>query len=165
VGNKVINQRTYSTDPTRQQELALTETAQTVDRPIIFVAHSLGGTIVKSVRLSILCKKRIVFDQCQALLYADSTPTTDLRSVRLSTRGAIFMGTPELDSRLIGLQSYLANAKGSEQESSDIYKEAHWLVTTLQSYPSISQQFWTLFVHESSDSLSVRGTLDQVRAL
>lgn len=75
------------------------------------------------------------------------------------------MGTPELDSRLIGLQSYLATAQGSEQESSDIYKEAHWLVTTLQSYPSISQQFWTLFVHERPDSLSASSALDQVREL
>lgn len=75
------------------------------------------------------------------------------------------MGTPELDSRLIGLQSYLANAKGSEQESSDTYKEAHWLVTILQTYPSISQQFWTLFVHERLDSPSTNNTLDQVREL
>ncbi|CAI7646721.1 unnamed protein product [Penicillium glandicola] len=37
------------------------------------------------------------------------------------------MGTPELDSRLIGLQSFLANTKGSEQESSDTYRDAHWL--------------------------------------
>lgn len=73
------------------------------------------------------------------------------------------MGTPELDSRLIGLQSYLANAEGSEQESSDIYKEAYWLVTTLQSYPSISKQFWTLFVHETLDSLPTNSILDQVR--
>lgn len=120
---------------------------KTINRPIIFIAHSLGGPIVKS-----------------ALLFADSaqeTSTTDLRSIRLSTRGEIFMGTPELDSRLIGLQSYLANAKGSEQESSDIYKEAHWLVTILQGYPSISQQFWTLFVHERLDSLPTNSTLDQ----
>lgn len=75
------------------------------------------------------------------------------------------MGTPELDSRLIGLQSYLANAKGSEQESSETYKEAHWLVTILQTYPSISQQFWTLFVHERLDSPSTNNTLDQVREL
>lgn len=75
------------------------------------------------------------------------------------------MGTPELDSRLIGLQSYLANAKGSEQESSDTYKEAHWLVTILQGYPSISQQFWTLFVHERLGSLPTNSTLDQVREL
>lgn len=75
------------------------------------------------------------------------------------------MGTPELDSRLIGLQSYIANAKGSEQESSDVYKEAHWLVTILQGYLSISQQFWTLFVHERLDSLPTNSTVDQVREL
>jgi hypothetical protein len=73
------------------------------------------------------------------------------------------MGTPELDSRLFGLQSYLDSAKGSEQESSDIYKEAHWLVTVLQSYPSISQEFSTLFVHEGPNSLSTDSKSNQVR--
>ncbi|KAJ5199187.1 hypothetical protein N7491_000253 [Penicillium cf. griseofulvum] len=100
-----------------------------------------------------------------ALLYANSaqeTPTSNFRSIRLSTRGAIFMGTPELDSRLFGLQSYLDSAKGSEQESSNIYKEAHWLVTILQSYPSISQEFLTLFVHERRNSLSTDSTSNQI---
>lgn len=64
------------------------------------------------------------------------------------------MGTPELDARLTGLQSYLANAKASDQESSDIYKEAHWLISTLQSYDLISQQIWTLFVHERMEPLT-----------
>ncbi|KAJ5958667.1 uncharacterized protein N7479_005817 [Penicillium vulpinum] len=107
---------------------------------------------------------RIVVDHHQALLYADSaqeTPTADLRRISLSTRGAIFMGTPELDSRLVGLQSYLASAKGSEQESSDIYKEAHWLMTILESYPSISQHIWTLFVHERLNSPSRNTPLGQ----
>lgn len=73
------------------------------------------------------------------------------------------MGTPELDSRLAGLQSYLASAEGSGQKSSDIYKEAHWLITTLQNYALISQQIWTLFVHERLESSTARVTSDQVR--
>ncbi|OQE40082.1 hypothetical protein PENCOP_c006G08672 [Penicillium coprophilum] len=125
----------------------LRSSTYTANRPIIFIAHSLGGPLVKS-----------------ALLYADSVQephVLDVRSIKSSTHGVIFMGTPELDSRLLGLQSYLATARDSEQESSDIYKEAQWLVTTLQSYPSISQEFWSLFVHERSDFMSTNITLDQ----
>jgi hypothetical protein len=73
------------------------------------------------------------------------------------------MGTPELDERLAGLQNYLASAAGSDQESSEIYKEAHWLVATLQSYTLISQQIWTLFVHERSESSTTGIPSDQVR--
>jgi hypothetical protein len=62
------------------------------------------------------------------------------------------MGTAELDSRLGGLQSYLASVQGSGQEHSEIYQEAHWLVDTLQSYPPIGEQIWTLFIHERPGS-------------
>ncbi|CDM35943.1 unnamed protein product [Penicillium roqueforti FM164] len=86
---------------------------RTANCPNIFIAHSLGGTIVSSV-----------------LLYADSaqeTPTTDLRSIILPSCGAIFIGTPELDSRLIELQSYLDNAKGlSKSPAILIRKHSRW---------------------------------------
>ncbi|KGO77979.1 hypothetical protein PITC_025070 [Penicillium italicum] len=162
------NVKTQLTKPENKNSLILTEATQTVNRPIVFIAHSLGGPIVKSVSFTILrsTQKRFVIDHDQALLYADSaqeTLITNLHSIRSSTIGAIFMGTPQLDSRLIGLQSYLANAKGSDQESSNIYKEANWLVTILQSYPSISQKFRTLVVHETANPLSTDKTLDQVR--
>jgi hypothetical protein len=125
----------------------------------------LGGTIVKSVPITIPARKFAV-NHRQALLYSNSaqeTASLKLRSIKLSTCGAIFMGTPELDSRLAGLQSYLAGAAGSGQESTDIYKEAHWLVTTLQNYALISQQIWTLFIHERAEPSSTKVTSDQVR--
>ncbi|OGE56876.1 hypothetical protein PENARI_c002G02290 [Penicillium arizonense] len=126
----------------------LRSSTSTTLRPIIFIAHSLGGTIVKS-----------------ALLYSDAaqeTPTMDLPSIRMSTRGVVFMGTPELDSRILGLQSYLTSMEGSDQESSDTYQEACWLVNTLQGYSSISEAYFTLFVHERPNS-SEAGTSDKVR--
>ena len=49
-------------------------------RPISFVAHSLGGIIVKS-----------------ALIYSDATRRGALeehRAIKLSTYGILFMGTP-----------------------------------------------------------------------
>ncbi|KAJ5317642.1 hypothetical protein N7508_002150 [Penicillium antarcticum] len=56
----------------------------------------------------------------------------DVHIIKKSTLGVISMGTPELDLRSHGLQSYLTSMKGSDQESSDTYQEAHWLVDTLQ---------------------------------
>lgn len=58
------------------------------------------------------------------------------------------MGTPELDSRLAGLQRYLASTKGSDQESSDIYKEACWQLDLLHQYSSISERFRSINVYE-----------------
>lgn len=72
------------------------------------------------------------------------------------------MGTPELDSRMLGLQSYLASMEGSDQESRDTYQEARWLVNTLQGYSSISEAYFTLFVHERPNSPEA-GTSDPVR--
>lgn len=72
------------------------------------------------------------------------------------------MGTPELDSRLAGLQSYLASTKGSDQESSEIYKEACWQVDLLQQYSSISEQFRSIFVYEGRNSRTPQGSSVQV---
>ncbi|CAG8947603.1 unnamed protein product [Penicillium salamii] len=116
----------------------LRSATNTSNRPIIFIAHSAGGLLVKS-----------------ALLYSQSTEedsTIDLHSIASSTSGAIFLGTTELDSRLEGLQSYLASAQGSGQESSEVYQEALWLIHTLQKFPLIGENIWTLSVHERPGS-------------
>ena len=62
-------------------------------RPIIFVAHSLGGLVVK-----------------RALVYSSeitSSKTEHLRSVYVSTSGIIFLGTPHKGSELGEWGSYL----------------------------------------------------------
>jgi hypothetical protein len=72
------------------------------------------------------------------------------------------MGTPELGPRMTGLQSYLTSMEGSDQESSNTYQEARWMVNTLQGYATISEANWTLFVHEKPNS-SEAATPDSVR--
>ncbi|OJJ36927.1 hypothetical protein ASPWEDRAFT_181876 [Aspergillus wentii DTO 134E9] len=102
-------------------------------RPIIFIAHSLGGTIVKS-----------------ALLYSDSCQSEPAyhRTIRTSTHGIFFMGTPELDSRMVGLESYLNHHATEPEKQTDSYKEAHWLLTKLREYSLISEDFQTVYAYE-----------------
>lgn len=102
----------------------------------------------------------------QALLYSQSTPQDspmDLHSIASSTNGAIFLGTTELDSRLEGLRSYLASAQGSGQESSEVYQEALWLINTLQNFPLVGENIWTLSVHERPGSSNAETKWDEVR--
>ncbi|KAJ5343286.1 hypothetical protein MYU51_021423 [Penicillium brevicompactum] len=125
----------------------LRSSTNTIHRPIIFIAHSAGGPIVKS-----------------ALVYSKSAPTgptQDLHSIKGSTRGAIFLGSTELGSRLAGLENYLTSAQGSDQESSEVYQEALWLVNTLHRYNVISDGIWTLSVHERPGSSSSETKWDE----
>ncbi|KAJ5625936.1 hypothetical protein N7510_002245 [Penicillium lagena] len=116
------------------------ESTATHNHPVIFFAHSVGGSVVKS-----------------ALLYSDSAQETSihhLRSISLSTKGMFFIGTPELDSRLAGLQSFVSTFKGTDQEQSDSYKEASWLVDLLERFSSFGGSFRTVFVYERPNNAS-----------
>ncbi|KAJ5138004.1 hypothetical protein N7526_004237 [Penicillium atrosanguineum] len=108
---------------------------QTLSRPLIFIAHSFGGNIVKS-----------------ALLYSynsNEDRTLCLRNISLSTQGVIFMGTPELDSRLTGLQTFMENNPRVKSKSSNAQSEARWMLDTLQNYSTISTKFKSLYAYES----------------
>lgn len=106
---------------------------------------------------------RLAANQYKALLYSNSAGihNPDPHSIKISTRGAIFLGTAELDSRLAGLQSYLASTQAPDQQTNEAYQEAQWLVTTLETYPVIGEQIWTLFVHERTSTTETK--LDEVR--
>jgi hypothetical protein len=64
-------------------------------RPIIFVAHSLGGLVVKD-----------------ALLSSRTSPETHLRQILDSTRGILFLGTPHLGASLATVAERLAKMIG-----------------------------------------------------
>lgn len=64
------------------------------------------------------------------------------------------MGTPELDSRLSGLQTFLETHPTAESESSNAQNEARWMLNTLQQYSTISTKFKTLYAYESPNSPS-----------
>jgi len=63
------------------------------ERPIIFVAHSLGGLIVKRA----LIQSKLI----------EGSKTEHLRSIYVSTYGILFMGTPHLGSDKANWGSYL----------------------------------------------------------
>lgn len=81
-----------------------------------------------------------------ALLYSDSVHTSllHLRNVSISTYGVVFLDTPELDASFSGLQLVLENTEPANQDEN--YKEARWLVDTLQRYASISDRYQTVLV-------------------
>lgn len=64
-------------------------------RPLIFVAHSLGGLVCK-----------------QAILLSRNTPESHLRDVFDSVKGVAFMGTPHRGSWMAGWASIPASALG-----------------------------------------------------
>ena len=93
----------------------------TLNRPIIFVAHSLGG---------LLCE--------QALLISRSFTTDFARDVLHSTRGIVFMGTPHYGSSKASFMKSLEGIlkvnprRGREQPLLDILRPSSETLATLQ---------------------------------
>lgn len=58
------------------------------------------------------------------------------------------MGTPELDSRLIGLKSYINSLEKLEQEQNSDFKEAQWMLSVLERYSLIADTFRNAFAYE-----------------
>jgi hypothetical protein len=84
-----------------------------LDRCIIFVAHSLGGLIVKDVCISIrLVTKipRLIYDRAKALNHSESVRDTKphLSDIFTATRGIIFLGTPHRGSGVASLTKVVA---------------------------------------------------------
>lgn len=118
-------------------ERRLTNTTQ---RPIVFVAHSLGGIVVKS-----------------ALLHSNSTHPGHLkehRAIKTSTYGIIFMGTPHQGSesatwgmRLVGVASIFVHTNDSLLKN--LAKDSEILENVLAYYAGISSDFVTKFAYET----------------
>ncbi|KAJ5414485.1 alpha/beta-hydrolase [Penicillium cosmopolitanum] len=88
-------------------------------RPIIFVAHSLGGLV---------CKK--------ALLLSRNNPESHLQEIFDSTKGVIFMGTPHDGSRMANWTKIPAAALGFVKSSNksllDVLETKNQLLESLQ---------------------------------
>ncbi|KAL9065496.1 MAG: hypothetical protein Q9161_008201 [Pseudevernia consocians] len=109
-------------------------------RPIIFIAHSLGGIVVKS-----------------ALLHSDRVRQGHLeeeRSIKLSTYGIIFMGTPHQGAQGVSVGEILRNlakVRGNTNDSLLKHLEEHSELLQQQSseFTSISQDFDIKFAYET----------------
>ncbi|KAJ5566730.1 uncharacterized protein N7459_010112 [Penicillium hispanicum] len=109
------------------------------ERPIIFIAHSLGGIVVKS-----------------ALLHSDSARQLTLehrRSIRISIYGIIFMGTPHQGSPGASFAKILARIASlfvstSDRLLQDLRQGSSWLQLQLMQYGQISNDFETIYAYE-----------------
>ncbi|UNI16388.1 hypothetical protein JDV02_002823 [Purpureocillium takamizusanense] len=125
-----------------------------IDRPIIFVAHSLGGLVLKS-----------------ALIHSDAARQGALaehRSIKLSTYGILFMGTPHQGGNGVQLGRVLANiasliVAADNRLLKHLEKDSEWLQQQLGQYGPISNDFVTKFAYEEYPTPTVLGHSIMVR--
>lgn len=118
-------------------ERALTTTRQ---RPIIFVAHSLGGLVLKSALIHSAA--------------ARSGAQEDHRSIYLSTYGIIFAGTPHQGGegvawglRLVTVASMLVNTNPAMLQH--LQRDSEEVQRLLRDFAPISNDFCTKFAYET----------------
>ena len=74
----------------------------------------------------------------------DTSSRLDIISA--STRGVFFMDTIELGIGTHGMEKILHSIEGSDQENSDSYKEAKWLLAILNQYLSLGAKYRNVYV-------------------
>jgi hypothetical protein len=125
-------------------DLAVRRRGAVKQRPIIFIAHSLGGLIVKSSLIQ------------SNLALAD--PNDDTKSIKLSTTGILFFGTPHQGSRDNSWSRVLRNIVQFYFPAStlldSVEEEAGWLEMQLSQYRTICSDFITYCFYESPFSES-----------
>ncbi|KAK4118976.1 hypothetical protein N657DRAFT_650651 [Parathielavia appendiculata] len=130
--------RTLISDLCRKRKLS-----DSMERPIIFVAHSLGGIVVKS-----------------ALIHSDAARRGALeehRSIKVSTYGVVFMGTPHQGGNGVQLGRLLVNVASLFVAADDrilrhLERDSEWLQQQLGQYGPISGDFVTKFASEEYET-------------
>ncbi|KAK1768311.1 hypothetical protein QBC33DRAFT_370839 [Phialemonium atrogriseum] len=118
------------------------------ERPIIFVAHSLGGIVVKS-----------------ALIHSDAARPGALEehhSIKVSTYGIVFMGTPHQGANGVQLGRLLMNVASLLVATDDrilkhLKRDSEWLQQQLSQYAPISGDFVTKFGFEEYETPTAFG--------
>ncbi|KAI1505234.1 hypothetical protein F5X99DRAFT_368781 [Biscogniauxia marginata] len=120
----------------------------TMTRPIVFIAHSLGGLIVK-----------------RALIFSSESIDQGLRSIEISTGGVVYLGTPDDDSppeslaatiRKISLLEPNNETKATPLKDPSPIQDARWLTDELQAYKPIRSEIKVLEIYETKRT-SFRG--------
>ncbi|KFZ13482.1 hypothetical protein V501_03683 [Pseudogymnoascus sp. VKM F-4519 (FW-2642)] len=113
---------------------------KTQRRPIIFIAHSLGGIVVKS-----------------ALIHSDAARNgalEDHKAIALSTYGIVFMGTPHQGGNGVALGRAIINiasifVKADSKFIKNLERDSQLLHQQLGQFATISNQFTTKFAYET----------------
>ncbi|CRK14677.1 hypothetical protein BN1708_011202 [Verticillium longisporum] len=119
-----------------------------INRPIIFIAHSLGGIVLKS-----------------ALIHSNGAQTGALpehRSIKLSTYGILFMGTPHQGGNGVQLGRVLANVASLFVAANDrllkqLEHDSESLQQQLVQFNQISNDFVIKFVYEEYKTPTILG--------
>ena len=118
---------------------SLRRRTSSVDKPIIFVAHSLGGLVVQSalVRLSM----------------ARLEDSKDDGHIEASTRGIVFLGTPQrsCEDTSFGtvIRSIVSTTSLKFRHFKFMEREAEWLRLQLEPFKSLSQSLLTCYCQET----------------
>ncbi|KAA6416359.1 MAG: Kinesin light chain [Lasallia pustulata] len=112
---------------------------KTRTRPIIFVAHSLGGIVVKSALIHSEAARRGALEEH--------------RSIKLSTYGILFMGTPHQGGSGVHLGELMLQVASIFVTADDkilkhLERDSEWLQQQLGQYAPISNDFVTKFAYE-----------------
>jgi len=142
-----------------------------MERPIIFVAHSLGGIVVKSVGTT-SDLFRPPYSHTQALIHSDAARRGALeeqRSIKISTYGIVFMGTPHQGGNGVQLGKLLVNVASLFVAADDrilkhLERDSEWLQQQLGQYGPISGDFVTKFAFEEYKTPTALGHSIMVRA-
>ncbi|SLM35632.1 P-loop containing nucleoside triphosphate hydrolase [Lasallia pustulata] len=126
--------RTLVSDLCLKRRLTKTRT-----RPIIFVAHSLGGIVVKSALIHSEAARRGALEEH--------------RSIKLSTYGILFMGTPHQGGSGVHLGELMLQVASIFVTADDkilkhFERDSEWLQQQLGQYAPISNDFVTKFAYE-----------------
>ncbi|KAA6413191.1 MAG: hypothetical protein FRX48_02935 [Lasallia pustulata] len=126
--------RTLVSDLCLKRRLTKTRT-----RPIIFVSHSLGGIVVKSALIHSEAARRGALEEH--------------RSIKLSTYGILFMGTPHQGGSGVHLGELMLKVASIFVTADDkilkhLERDSEWLQQQLGQYAPISNDFVTKFAYE-----------------
>ncbi|KAF8514539.1 hypothetical protein BU17DRAFT_94396 [Hysterangium stoloniferum] len=150
------NQPRFSTDTVYDHGLNLIvklvlfrNETETKERPIIFVAHSVGGIVLKS-----------------ALIHANATHSRHLhehKAIELSTYGIIFLGTPHQGAKTADfggciLDIISIHSKTNKIVVKQLRPHSEQLQVQLPQYNAISEKYDTKFFYEALPTYLHNGT-------
>jgi hypothetical protein len=126
---------TLVSDLSRRRQISKTER-----RPIIFVAHSLGGIVVKS---ALICSELARQGHLEAH-----------HAIRLSTYGLFFLGTPHQGTDKASWGEILVSVASvfihtNQNLLQHLGRDSEWLQQQLVQFASISNDFVTKFGYEA----------------